>query len=277
MEINGIYCRVESYAFWDLLRVTSWNISQSLIQCTPYIQPASITKRITRSENCVARVRSRTPIRITSPICIVCSRMSDTRRVEGPFTTYSGDPWGFPPYCELSHPPILDGLYEILERDGRRPCREYEGEEKGKLSAMLSGVCPRVETRPWVSMTTSFGPDQPEVTAAMRDALNPPTGSRCKRKFGGSRTREERIRRPGGSGRGRWVMARLAGKKWERTMRSPGDTATAKRTLPWRRMIDDDAGTRDIRMLNSPTGVLVCPLFPLRHVDTRFNLIIGFT
>lgn len=97
---------------------------------------------------------------------------------------YSGDPWGFPPYGELSHPPILGGLCEILERDGRRPCREHAGEGKSKLSAMLLGVCPRVETRSRVSMTTSFCPDQPEVAAAMRGALNPPTGNRYKRKFG---------------------------------------------------------------------------------------------
>lgn len=194
----------------------------------------------------------------------MCGRMSGTRRVEGPFTMYSGDPWDFRPYCELSHPPILGGLCEILERDGRRPCREHTGEEKGKLSAILSGVCPRVETRAWVSMTTSFGPDQPEVTAAMRDALNPPTGSRCKRKFGGgggSRGRNEWGDRESRDG-GKRVMAWLAGKKWERTMRSPVDTATAKRTLPWRRMIDDDAGTCDIRTRYSLTVCRCVLCFP---------------
>ena len=142
--------------------------------CIPHIQSVSNTKRITRIENCGAHVRVRTPTRITNLVCIVCSRMSDTRRVEGPFTIYRRRPMGFPSVSWVSpHPFILGGLCEILERDGRRPCREHAGKEKGKLSAILSGVCPRVETRPQISMTTSFGLDQPEVTAAMRSTLQP--------------------------------------------------------------------------------------------------------
>lgn len=177
--------------------------------CMPHIQSVSNTKRITRIENCGAHVRVRTPTRITNLVCIVCSRMSDTRRVEGPFTIYRRRPMGFPSVSWVSpHPFVLGGLCEILERDGRRPCREHAGKEKGKLSAILSGVCPRGGD-PTADLHDNLVRSRPAGSDG-RDALNPPTGSRCKRKFGdgnGSLTREERMRRPGGDrdgGGGLW-------------------------------------------------------------------------
>lgn len=86
-------------------------------------------------------------------------------------------------------------------------------------------------------MTTSFCSDQPEVRAAsvVRSTLQPEaaaTGNWVAGAASGSCTREERTRNWGGGelrGRESTVSSR---KKCERTMRSPVDIDTVKRTLP---------------------------------------------
>lgn len=92
-------------------------------------------------------------------------------------------------------------------------------------------------------MTTSFCPDQLEVRVAsvVRSTLQPEaaaTGNWVAGAASGSCTREERTRNRGrGAGGGREKSRGeestvSSGKKCERTMRSPVDIATVKRTLP---------------------------------------------
>jgi len=260
---------------------TSSNISQSLIQYLPYAYRTYNSRRSQRGsrESRIAvrmcALAHRHALQIPCALCVVGWVALGGSRVLSRYTAEY--PWGFPPYREF-HPPILGGLCEILERDGRRPCREYAGKEKGKLSAILSGVCPRVETRPRVSMTTSFDSDQPEVTVAMRSTYQPEvavSGSSAMA-VGVTRERNEWGDREGRDGGGglcgtvSWQKMRTnhAIPRWY----SYGETHPTVTS-------DDRWRCQDVRCTCAvPTDTVpVCPLFPLRHIDTRFDLIIGFT